>query len=474
MPRVDWPRTALVNLKTFRAKSMADALAAVKKDLGRDAVILHTRNYRSGGILGLGRRTIVEITASDSPPAPRPRRPAVGDPTGAAAGRAVGAYRAAAMAPPAPESSRSPAPFAVPPACIATPPPPQAVPPAPLAPSERQRFERPTVAPVPMAVHRTGAAPAEPHRASVEDELSSIKRMVGQVLTFARHTSLAGPVRSDAPSSLLGRMPDALAKHYLRLLESDVAAEIADEVVGAVRDELNAGELSDEAIVRQTVLRHLAAMVPVAPDVQKPRPAADGRPFTIALVGPTGVGKTTTVAKLAASYKLRHGKKVGLITTDTYRIAAVDQLRMYANIIGLPLKVALTPSDMPTACEALADCDAILIDTAGRSQRDTGRLEELRDFLAAARPHETHLVLSSTASEQVLLDAARRFAAVKPDRVIFTKLDEAVNFGVLFTVARRVELKLSYITTGQEVPDQIEVGRPDRLARLLLDGVKSP
>jgi flagellar biosynthesis protein FlhF len=436
---------------------MADALAAVKRDLGRDAVILHTRNYRSGGILGIGRRTIVEITAADAPPAPRPRRTPPQEVAGPAQARAIGAYRAA-------QPSVSPEPR--PAEAISTS---EAPRPAPRPPAIQTVPERTIAAPSPMAVHRTGAAPAASGAMSVEEELNSIKRMVGQVLTFARQSSLTGPGRGD---SALGRMPDALSKHYLRLLEGEVASEIADEVIGAVRDELNAGELADEAIVRQTILRHLAAMVPVAPDIQKPRPAADGRPLTIALVGPTGVGKTTTVAKLAAAYKLRHGRRVGLVTTDTYRIAAVDQLRMYANIIGLPLQVAITPADMATACEALADCDAILIDTAGRSQRDAGRLEELKEFLAAARPHETHLVLSSAAGERVLLDAAHQFARVNPDRVIFTKLDEAVNFGVLFTVARRIDLKLSYITTGQEVPDQIEVGRPDRLARLLLDGVK--
>jgi flagellar biosynthesis protein FlhF len=454
-----------VNLKTFRARSMADALAAVKRDLGKNAVILNTRNYRSGGIFGLGARAMVEITAADAPPPPRSRRPASEAPAPVitAAARAY-AQAAPARARPTPsisghEQNGGPV------VALMTAPTEITISPSDRAQSD-QGFSAARVA-APMSVHRTGAAPDKP-RPSVEDELQSLKRMVGQVLTFARRTSLTGSDRDGATIS--GRMPDALSRHYLRLLEGDVAAEIADEVIGAVRDELNPGELADEAIVRQTILRHLAAMVPVAGDIQKPRGPADGRPLTIALVGPTGVGKTTTVAKLAAAYKLRHGRRVGLVTTDTYRIAAVDQLRMYANIIGLPLKVALTPADMVTACEALADCDTILIDTAGRSQRDAGRLDELREFLGAARPHETHLVLASTASERVLLDSAARFASVGPDRVIFTKLDEAVNFGVLFTVARRIELKLSYLTTGQEVPDQIEVGRPDRLARFLLDG----
>jgi flagellar biosynthesis protein FlhF len=148
----------------------------------------------------------------------------------------------------------------------------------------------------------------------------------------------------------------------------------------------------------------------------------------------------------------------------------VDQLRTYAEIIGLPLKVAMSPTEMGSVCESLIDCDVILIDTAGRSQRDAGRLDELRQFVAAAKPHQTHLVLSSAASQSVLLEAAQRFSQVTPDRVIFTKLDEAVNFGVLVSVARKVSLKLSYVTTGQEVPDHIEAGRPDRIARLLIEG----
>jgi flagellar biosynthesis protein FlhF len=235
-----------------------------------------------------------------------------------------------------------------------------------------------------------------------------------------------------------------------------------------VRDELNPGELADEGIVRSAVLRHLSGLIPIA---EAPRPVrgADGRPHVVALVGPTGVGKTTTIAKLAATYRLRQGRSVALITADTYRIAAVDQLRTYASIIGLPLKVVLTPGEMSAAVDSLSAHDVVLIDTAGRSQRNTERLAELSDFLSAARPSETHLVLSTAAAQEVLISAAESFGVLRPNRVILTKLDEAVNFGVVVNVMQRLQSQLSFVTTGQEVPDHIEPGRADRLARMILE-----
>jgi flagellar biosynthesis protein FlhF len=441
-----------VNLKTYRAATIADALAQVKKDLGANAVILHTRTYRKGAILGIGGRAVVEITASSAvnvvhPLARKGKAPAPAEAPAQGSSLLRKAY-GIAQAPSPVEAPRT-----------------GAEGPAGLAP-------RPAVAPeieasaalsaardVAREVVAASATTSKPGGGDdpLWDELSSIKRLVGQVLHSSR--------RPSQPA-----MPEALFQRYLRLIEAEVAAEVADEIVGGVRDELSPEELADDAIVHQAVLRRLEKHIPVASGAPRAERDGDGRPLTLALVGPTGVGKTTTVAKLAATYKLRHGKNVGLVTCDTYRIAAVDQLRTYADIIGLPLKVALTPAEMADACESLKTCDVILIDTAGRSQHDGARLKDLGAFLAAARPHETHLVLSSAASECVLRRAAERFAVASPNRVIFTKLDEAVNFGLILNVARSVGAKLSFVTTGQEVPDHIEPGRADRLARLVLEG----
>lgn len=492
-----------MKLKTFRAASMAEALSLVKKDLGRDAVILHTRSLRVGGFLGIGRKAVVEITAADEPvPTARRTRQAVqadatvpgaargavaspgtrapgggGGAAGfvqdsegvatrlmtAAPGVAARAYRQNAGEARAGGPGRGEASAAVPVFAPTSPFAKPSVPPSePSAECEARlmpvRGRRSSEATQATGTKSPFASADGVTSSAIQRELADIKLLVNQVLQGAP---------AAGAGVLGGQMPEALFDQYMRLLESAVSRDIADAVVGAVRDELTPGELADADIVRTTVLRHLSGLIPVA-DAAPPAPEQSG-PLVIALVGPTGVGKTTTIAKLAAAYKLRHGRSVGLITADTYRIAAVDQLRTYAGIIGIPLKVVLSPAEMSAAVQSLSNHDVVLIDTAGRSQFNTDRIDELGEFLSAAGPDQVHLVLAMTASEQVLLKTAAAFAPARPNRVIFTKLDEAVNFGVVVNVARRLTAKLSFVTTGQEVPDQIEAGHPERLARMVLD-----
>lgn len=400
----------IVTIRTYRGKSVAEAIALVKKDLGRSAVILSTRTYKAGGIFGFRARTMTEITASDQAP-----------------GRGL----------PSVPRSRPQQKLDV------------VVPAAPVAPAAALPASEPSLKQVAQMIVAANA------KTPIEDELAAIKKMVGQVLRSASAPTQPG-------------MPDALFECYQRMLESAVAAEIASEIAGQVRDELNLTELRDPERVRRAVLGRLATLIPVCGDAAKVGPGLDGRPLTVALVGPTGVGKTTTIAKLAATYRLKQGKRVGLITCDTYRIAAVDQLRTYAGIINIPLKVAMSPAEMRSACATMADCDVVLIDTAGRAPRDAARLNELKLLIGAAAPHQTHLVLSSSSAEASLLDAAERFAPLGCDRVILTKLDEAVSFGVVVNVLKRLNTRLSFVTTGQEVPDHIEAMSPDRFARLVM------
>lgn len=441
---------------------MAEALAVVKKSLGADAVILHTRTYKRGGIWGIGARTVVEVTAAQG----REYRQALRAKAAAKAamkplaGSSASSPRASTAALTAPVTKEQAAgdlirrTYAVAQAALA------------------QRTAQGTCA-NPDSALRTVAKTAQPQAsiqpiAAVPDaaqlarEMQAVKRMVARMM----HQGYSPPKPREP--GVTGT--DPLLDKYTALLEQEVSRELADEVIRKVHKTLGGKDLDDEAAVRAAIRRELAALLPAAAPPGPLEPTADGRPRVMAFVGPTGVGKTTTVAKLAAQFKLKQKKRVGLITLDTFRIAAVDQLRTYANIIGVPLRVVSTP---PEVVEALRDfegrgCDVVLIDTAGRSQRDEGKLEQLENLMRAAQPHEVHLVLCASCSQMTLLETVERFARVRTDRIIFTKLDEAAAFGVLMNVAHRVNKKLSYITTGQEVPHDIEIGLPDRLAGLLL------
>ncbi len=316
------------------------------------------------------------------------------------------------------------------------------------------------------ATKKQTTAPVETND-PMRSELAALRALVTQVMEQQQQQQQNTTATASTTNSTVH---EALTKQYTEMIQHEVAEELANDICGQIQAELSPSELQDEELVRAELLSQLMEHIPVVESaiVDGQRIHDDGRPLTMALVGPTGVGKTTTIAKLAASFKLRDQLTVGMITTDTYRIAAVDQLRTYADIIGVPLKVALTPAEIASACHALRDVDVILIDTAGRSPNDSERIDEIQSFINAAEPHETHLVLSSATSEQVILRTIDRFSTVQADRVIFTKLDEAVNFGVIVNVMRKVGKKLSFITTGQEVPDQIERGEAGRLARLIL------
>ena len=261
------------------------------------------------------------------------------------------------------------------------------------------------------------------------------------------------------------QMPEKLFDLYLDLIQREVGDEIARELINQTQKNLAQDQLANPNLIRQKLAGILDRMIPADGPIAR---NIDGKARVVALIGPTGVGKTTTIAKLAANFKLRQNKNVALITIDTYRIGAVDQLRMYAEILGVPLNVVVTPNELTDAVASARDMDYILIDTAGRSQNDQIKLRELQIFLAAANPHEVHLVLSSTAHHSNLINAAEKFHQLGVDRVIFTKLDEAVSFGVVLSVLNKLQVSLSYITTGQDVPEDIEVGNGRRMARLLL------
>ncbi len=382
--------------RTYQATTMAEALAEVKKDLGRDAVILHTRSFRKGGLLGLGGRAMWEITASQN----------------------------------ANVLKQSPGQYV-----------PEDFQPADQAARQARKIE------MKMPVDATS-----PDTLRLNEQVDEIHNLVEALV--AMH-----------PQGGNSSIPGELAVFRAGLLNQDISEEIVDELIRDVQLDLTGRQLRDKTALGERLRQVIASRLPTA--ATYPHHAA-GPGYVIALVGPTGVGKTTTIAKLAADYKLRANKRVGLITLDTYRIAAVDQLKTYAEIIDVPLRTALTPGELHATIHDMNDMDVVLIDTAGRSQNDNNRLQQIRDFLHASQADEVHLVVSATANQKCSLRIVEQFVPLGVNRLILTKLDEAGTFGVIVNVAIAAGVPLSYVTAGQEVPDDFALANPEKLAGMIM------
>lgn len=401
--------------KTYIAPSMSEALADVKHELGRDAVILHTRSFRQGGLFGLfGGRAVWEVTAA--PNVNVLRRPLEG-------------FYASDTAS---DSDRDEE----------------------LSDVDADLFEAEYAAVDPPAGDG-GAAGGEvaPNRSeAIVGQLTDIRDMLNSLM--------AARAAGDGP-----KLPAVLHALHNRLCEGEVSERTATDLITELRMGLTGDELADRELVRLRLAELIAERIRRAPE---PGPMARTGARVIALIGPTGVGKTTTVAKLAANMKLKSGLSVGLITIDTYRIAAVDQLKTYAEIIELPLRTVLSPQEMHQAIYAMRGMDIILIDTVGRSQNDRLRLNQLRSFLTAADADEVHLVVAATANRRCVSNVLTQFCPLGANRIIVTKLDEAEAYGMVLNVAEACRLPLSYVSAGQEVPDDIDRADPHELARLIV------
>jgi flagellar biosynthesis protein FlhF len=405
-----------MNLRTFKAYTMADCLSLVKGEMGPTAMILHTRTYYQRYWLGLRRREIVEITAGRGEARRRPGH-APEAMTQQAQRKQVTNYAGALANSQAAVAAQAAAAAGIP---------------------GRQLLETPAA---------TNAITL-----GLSKEVSELKLLV---------KSLVGEVRHGKTPDV----PEELFDHYMKLIENQVAAELAMEIVKNVQRSVRPEHLQQADFIREKIAEQLEKHIPIAGPIVKTKTSG---PHVVALIGPTGVGKTTTIAKLAANLKLREHRKVGLITIDTYRIAAIDQLKKYADIIGSPLRVVGNADDLREAVAAMSDCEFILIDTAGRSPKDSMKLGELKGFIEAAKADEVHLVISTAASQESAELAIERFSEVRCDKIIFTKLDEAAHVGMMLNVVRKVNKALSYVTVGQDVPDDIEVGHGRKLAQRIL------
>ncbi|WP_148071877.1 flagellar biosynthesis protein FlhF [Bythopirellula goksoeyrii] len=387
-----------MNISTFRAKSMQQALDMIRRELGPDATVLHTRECHASllGRIFLGRH--FEVAASKDANVPA---------------RMVVTEEAAAASTSKPASNI-------------------------LAGDDfdyRNRYRN--------------------------DFLADSGTEIDELQFMSQH------LRQQSADSAIHKLPEALFEVYTDLIESDVEERVAQQLLHHLRANETV-DLHDAFALRAELMRKIESEI----EVTGPLQVTSGAGKVIALVGPTGVGKTTTIAKLAANFRLRENKSVGLITVDTYRIAAVEQLRTYADIIDLPMEVVSTPREMREAVARMKSMDLILMDTAGRSPRDQVRIQELKSILSEANPDEVFVVLSAVSGAKSLTTTAEKFASVGTTGIVVTKLDEAMALGNLLSIGQVSRLPISYVTDGQNVPDDIQVANSRKLAELIL-GIKN-
>lgn len=445
-------------VKTFQADSMAEALKLVKMELGQDAMILSTKKEKKGGILGFFGKNVYRVTAAVDP---------------------VRKNQAAAP-PPAPYRERP----------------------------ERERTAK-------EDLESSMLAPLARELKELREKVEILSRREPEVLKQeqVKHAEQQTSVNSttmpsgqlnlkNIPRSDLEEIKKLLLNTLVKSQEGGVktvqwpsvglSADGAGEPSGEdilpedspLSHELKRNGISTELIRRildtlntlpvesgnQTVKSRLGESFGRLIKFAGTLKMRKNSPRIIALVGPTGVGKTTTTAKLAAMYALNRGNKVALVTMDIFRVGAVEQLKTYSRIMGIPLEVASTPKELEKAVEKHTACDLIFVDTAGRSHKDKEKLEEMRNFLDNKIPIEIYLCLSATTKDLELEEILKRFSVFQISKVVFTKIDESESLGNMINLLMKDNLQVAYFTTGQRVPEDIEVATSAKLADLILRG----
>lgn len=440
-----------MRVKKFQAKSMPDAMKQVKAELGPNAIILHSRETGKG-LFGLFGGRGVEVTAAIddavklSSESAKPNAQSTATPMRGSGGIDFRIDDAAMPNPPVAKHQ----------------PPKQEENPLLLLAKEIDKEKQ---AMQQAALKPDGPKPKPPQNQEKPQKPDGLEMRLGSLEN--QLLKLTGMIEklSPAATSNLPLVSARTRELYNHLLEQDVDESLALGLSTQI------AETTDEEDDVWTVLKsRLIGRIPVAAPLELDFDAK--RPKIIMLVGSTGVGKTTTLAKISALYrcnaKAKVRPKIVFITADLYRLAAVEQLQKYTEILGVELEVTYSPEEVKQAIHKHKNAHLILFDTAGACQRNTPQLDALSSIRDAAGPDEVHLVLSSTSKFSDMIDVVEHFKNVKPRRIIFTKIDESTTYGGLLNIITKYEIPISYLTTGQNVPEDIESARPERVAKLLL------
>ena len=418
-----------MQVKVFEAQDMASGLKMVKEALGPDALILSTRTIRHGsfGVLG---KPIMEITAAVDSAWPEPK-----------------------PAPRAPRSTRTGK--ASRPRATAQPD---------LSYEELWRTSEPQPQPVasagPGVVAPQAGQDIQAELAELRALVKGLSNRISGLKAPTLHSAYVEPEFAAPAAAVAAVDPVAglLAGYGINRETAQVLARFTRETIG------NAPCLdgADLTAILKTAIARLFTTVRVLDN----RP---GRQQRLSLIGPTGVGKTTTLAKIAAHYRSRHNGRIGLITIDTYRIAAVEQLKVYGEIMRLPLEVVITPQELVAALERFRDADLVLIDTAGRSPKNGLEIKELAAFLRPELGIDNHLLLSAATRERELEETIRRFSVLPISAFIFSKIDECDQLGALLNIHYKNDTPISFLTNGQRVPEDLLMPDPAAIAALILN-----
>ncbi len=302
----------------------------------------------------------------------------------------------------------------------------------------------------------------------LKDLVKNLAGQISQISSSNTETQTAQAPSLRVPDTHVSNRAGSAAIHgdhlLTLLIDHGINIETSRTIASFLRESLTEQELCDSTYVTGAIIESIQNLIEVDP------PQFDNRntQHRIAFVGPTGVGKTTTLAKVAASYLSNYSNSIALITIDTYRIAAVEQLKVYGEIMHLPVDVVISPDQLEKALAKHQDKELILIDTAGRSPKDNLCIDELAGFLRPDHNIEKHLVLSASTRENELISSIEQFERLGIDHTIFSKVDECSSLGVLLNIQVQNSNPLSYITNGQRVPEDLLDISPRIVAELIM------
>ncbi len=444
-----------MQVKVFESENMDAALRQIKKEFGPDALILSSRTVRKGG-LGLFGKPVLEVTAAidgaDQAAADAPVAP-VTQPTADKAAEYARIQQAALDNSDDIDyqqvwSQTSPADEIQQPA---------------------QQVPRPDFRPDPYQ-NQNRAGRDNDGVEQLQREVGQLREMISSLVDElpAKLEQMARPqLRPLVPPYPVAGGGAEGEDETVRaaLTRLGIEAEAAHTIAHYARNNLSARQIADPAVLNAFFVKTIAELVQTTGSLL-PQP---GERKLLSMIGPTGVGKTTTIAKLAAAYLLSGGRQVALVTIDTYRIAAVEQLKVYGEIMNLPVEVVMNCDELKRVLERHSNKDLILIDTAGRSPKDDVSLRELQEFMAVDDAIEPHLVLSATTRERDLYEIYNRFSVLEPRSLLVTKLDECDSLGVLLNIHLRNNCPLSYLANGQKVPEDLVLADAELVSAMILE-----